>query len=138
MADLQRVIVNTKDAPQPIGAYSQAIRVRPGELMYMAGQVSVDRDGNIVGVGDVGAQVRQIFENLGNILASVGASFSNVVEFTTFIVGHESLDPYREARAAVYPDIYPNEDFPPNTLLIISGLAREEFLVEIKAVAALP
>ena len=138
MSELRRAIVNTDKAPQPIGAYSQAIRTAPGELLFIAGQVAVDLDGNPVGVGDMAAQTRQVFENLGGILESVGATFSNVVEFTTYVVGRESVQGYIAGRTEVYPAIFPDGDYPPNTLLVVDGLVREEFLLEIKAVAALP
>ena len=138
MSELRRTIVNTDKAPQPIGAYSQAIRTAPGELLFIAGQVAVGLDGNPVGVGDMAAQTRQVFDNLGGILAGVGATFSNVVEFTTYVVGRDSVQPYIAARTEVYPEIFPDGDYPPNTLLVIDGLVREEFLLEIKAVAALP
>ena len=138
MSELRRTIVNTDKAPQPIGAYSQAIRTAPGELLFIAGQVSVGLDGNPVGVGDMAAQVRQVFANLGGILEGVGANFSNVVEFTTYVVGRDSVQAYIAARTDLYPELFPNEDYPPNTLLVVDGLVREEFLLEIKAVAALP
>ena len=138
MSELSRTIVNTDKAPQPIGAYSQAIRTAPGELLFIAGQVAVDLDGNPVGAGDMAAQVRQVFANLGGILEGVGATFSNVVEFTTYVVGRDSVQPYIAARTDVYPEIFPDADYPPNTLLVVDGLVREEFLLEIKAVAALP
>ena len=138
MSELRRAIVNTDKAPQPIGAYSQAIRTAPGELLFIAGQVAVDLDGNPVGVGDMAAQTRQVFENLGGILESVGATFSNVVEFTTYVVGRDSVQAYIPGRTEVYPGIFPDGDYPPNTLLVVDGLVREEFLLEIKAVAALP
>jgi enamine deaminase RidA (YjgF/YER057c/UK114 family) len=118
--------------------YSSAIRVKTGELVYIAGQVAVDINGNLVGKSDVKAQTHQVFENIGQILASVGASYGNVVEFTTYLVGRQSVQPFMEARSEIFPKIFPNKDYPPNTLLIISGLVREDFLVEIKAVAALP
>ena len=137
-SSVNRTIVNTDKAPQPIGAYSQAIRTSPGELLFIAGQVAVDFDGNPVGPGDMAAQVRQVFANLGGILEGVGATFSNVVEFTTYVVGRDSVQPYIAARTDVYPEIFPNEDYPPNTLLVVEGLVREEYLLEIKAVAALP
>ncbi len=137
-SSVKRTIVNTDKAPQPIGAYSQAIRTAPGELLFIAGQVAVDLDGNPVGVGDMAAQVRQVFANLGGILESVDATFSNVVEFTTYVVGRDSVQTYIAGRTDVYPEIFPNEDYPPNTLLVVDGLARDEFLLEIKAVAALP
>ncbi|MCH8205579.1 MAG: RidA family protein [Chloroflexi bacterium] len=138
MTQLKRTIVSTDKAPQPIGAYSQAIRTGPGELLFMAGQVAVDNDGNPVGLGDMVAQTKQVFRNLGGVLEGVGASFSNVVEFTTYVVGRESVRGFIEARTEIFPTIFPDADYPPNTLLIVDGLVREEFLVEVKAVAALP
>ena len=98
----------------------------------------MDKDGKLAGDGSMAAQTRQTYANIGGILESVGASFSDVVEFTTYVVGRESVVPFMEARAEVFPELYPNGDYPPNTLLVIEGLVREEFLVEVKAVAALP
>ena len=138
MSELRREIVNTDKAPQPIGAYSQAIRTAPGELLFIAGQVAVDLDGNPVGIGDVAAQTRQVFENIGGVLEGVGANFSNVVEFTTYVVRRDSVQGFIEGRTEVFPTTFPDGDYPPNTLLVIDGLVREEFLVEVSAVAALP
>ena len=138
MPGTERQVVNTNMAPQPLGAYSQAIRVKAGELLYIAGQVGVDKDGNLAGDGSMAAQTRQTYDNLGAILESVGASFSDVVEFTTYLVGRDSVPPFMAARSDIFPSLYPSGDYPPNTLLVIEGLVREEFLVEIKAVAALP
>ena len=91
-----------------------------------------------MGSGDAAAQTRQVFENIGQILSGVGASFDNVVELTTYVVGRESIQGFIQARTQIYPDIFSNGDYPPNTLLVVDGLVREEFLVEIKALAALP
>jgi enamine deaminase RidA (YjgF/YER057c/UK114 family) len=111
--------------------------VSPGKLVYVAGQVSVDSSGNLVGKGDVVAQTRQALENIGHVLAAAGASFTDVVEFTTYVVGRPSVQGYIQGRSEVYPDLYPDGDFPANTLLVVAGLVNENFLVEIKAVAAL-
>ena len=138
MPNLERTIINPSTVTNPLGAYSHSVIVSPGKLLFIAGQVAVDRNGNPVGIGDVKAQTRQVFQNLAGVLSGAGASFSNVVEFTTYLVGRESVQPFVEARTEIFPTIYPGRDYPPNTLLIISGLVREEFLVEIKAVAALP
>lgn len=138
MSQLHRSIVNTAGAPQPIGAYSQAIRTTPRELVFVAGQVALDLAGNLVGESDAAAQTRQAFDNIGSVLQGVGASFSDVVEFTTYLVGRDSVQPFLEARTEIFPTMFPDADYPPNTLLIVAGLVRDEFLVEIKAVAALP
>ena len=138
MADLQRAAISSDQAPPPLGAYSVGMTVNAGRLLYVAGQVGVNVEGNLVGPGDAAAQTRQVLQNIGHVLAAAGAGFSNVVEFTTYVVGRESVQGFIDGRNQVFPDIFPNGDFPPNTLLVVDGLVREEFLVEIKAVAALP
>ena len=80
----------------------------------------------------------QTFHNLAQVLGRSGANFRNVVEFPPYLVGSDSIQPFLEARAALFPSLYPDGDYPPNTLLVVNGLVREEFLVEIKAIAALP
>ena len=112
--------------------------VTVGRLVYVAGQVALNADGTLVGPGDAAAQTKQIFTNIGHILAAAGANFNNVVEFTTYVVGRPSIQKFIDGRNEVYPDAYPNGDYPPNTLLVVNGLVREDFLVEIKAVAAVP
>ena len=138
MQSIDRTVVNTINAPQPLGAYSQAIQVQTGKLLFIAGQIGVNTEGHLVGEGDVAAQTRQVFENLGSVLAAAGAGFSNVVEFTTYLVGRESIQPFIAARTELFPTLYPSADYPPNTLLVVAGLVQESFLVEIKAIAVLP
>ena len=138
MPELQRTALTSDQAPQPLGAYSVGMSVNAGKLIYVAGQVGVDLSGSLVGQGDAAAQTRQVLQNIGGVLAAAGAGFSNVVEFTTYVVGRDSVQGFIDGRNQVYPEIFPNGDFPPNTLLVVDGLVREEFLVEIKAVAALP
>ena len=138
MADLQRTPVTSDKAPAPLGAYSVGMTVNAGRLVYVAGQVGVDISGNLVGTGDAAAQTRQVLQNIGGVLEAAGAGFGNVVEFTTYVVGRSSVQGFIDGRNQVFPDIFPDGDYPPNTLLVVDGLVREEFLVEIKAVAALP
>ncbi len=138
MGGFDRTVITSSQAPQPLGAYSLGMSVSPGKLVYVAGQVGVDSSGTLVGKGDAAAQTRQVFENIGHVLAAAGANFSTVVEFTTYVVGRPSVQGYLQGRSEVYPNIYPNGDFPPNTLLVVAGLVNEDLLVEIKAVAALP
>ena len=138
MPDLERTVFNPASAPQPLGAYHLAAQVSAAKLLFVAGQVALDASGNLVGAGDVVAQTRQVFQNIGQILAGAGANFSNVVEFTSYVVGRDSIQAFIQARTQVFPEIFPNEDYPPNTLLVVAGLVREDLLVEVKAVAALP
>ena len=138
MTQLQRKALNPGVAPRPLGAYSQSMEVRPGRLLYIAGQVGLDANGNLPGTGDAAAQTKQVFENLGLVLSGPGATFSNVVEFTTYLVGRESIQPFIDARGQLFPGLFPDGQYPSNTLLVVAGLVREDLLVEVKAVAALP
>lgn len=133
-----REAISTRYAPRPLGLYSQAMRTRSSDLVFVAGQVAVDLDGNLVGEGDAGAQTRQVLENIGRVLTAAGASLSNVVELTTYVVGRESIQSFIEARTGLFREMFPDGDYPPNTLLVVDGLVKEEFLIEIKAVAVVP
>ena len=134
----EREVIQPDGLPEPLGAYSHAVSVKAGRLLFIAGQVAVDEKGRIVGQGDLALQTEQVFKNLGHVLESTGASFDNVVEFTTYIVKGQALENYHNKRGEIFSQVFPEGGYPPNTLLVIERLAREEFLIEIKAVAALP
>ena len=134
----QRDIVDVKGVSQPLGTYNHAIIASPGRLMFVAGQVAVDEGGGLVGPNDLASQMRQVFHNLGQVLASGGASFRNVVQFTTYLVRTQKVEDFLTARREIFPDIFPDGDYPTNTLLVIEGLVKPEFLLEIEAIAALP
>jgi enamine deaminase RidA (YjgF/YER057c/UK114 family) len=138
MAEPTRQLINPASAPQPIGAYSLAAVASGSKLVFLAGQVAMDASGNVVGQNHAAAQTRQVFENLGLVLAGAGASFNDVVEFTTYVVGRSTVQPYIQARSEIYSKLFPDGDYPANTLLIVDGLVREELLLEVKAVAVLP
>ena len=104
--------------------------VKAGDTIYVAGQVAVASDGSVVGKDDPAAQADQIYKNLQTALASVGASLEHLVKTTTYVVSRDCIDAVREARAK-----YLANDPPTSTLLVVSRLARPEFLLEIEAVA---
>ncbi len=137
MASLNKTLTNPKGVHPPVGRYSHVARVKATEMLYLAGQVAVDENGVLVGEGDAQAQTSQAYRNIGALLESEGASFDNVVQLTTYVVGRESVQPYLDGRTDVFAEIYPNGDYPPNTLLVIDGLVRPEMLVEVTAVAAI-
>ena len=130
-------IVETKGVAQPQGLYNHAVSVSADRFLFIAGQVSIDEVNQLVGPGDFNAQMQQVFKNLASILDSAGASFENVVKFTTYLVRSQDMNAFYEKRAEIFADIYPNGRYPTNTLVVIDQLAREEWLVEIEAVAAL-
>ncbi|MBI2437562.1 MAG: RidA family protein [Lentisphaerae bacterium] len=108
--------------------YSHVARV--GDTVYIAGQVALNRLGNLVGEDDIEAQTQQAFENLQAILNELGGSLNDIVKMTTYLTDRSQLEAFRRVR-----NRYLSDPFPPNTLLFISGLAQPEYLVEIEAVA---
>ncbi len=138
MSNLERSVLIPDGVAPPGGKYTHAIRVRGGELLFISGQVAIDATGEFVGKGDVATQTRQVFENLGNVLKTAGGSFADVVELMYYIVGRSSVAGFMEARTAIFDEIFADGNYPTATLLVVEGLASEDFLVEVSAVAALP
>ena len=130
--------LNPPSSTPPAGMYSHVARMAPGELAFIAGQVAVDRSGTSVGVGDMAAQVNQVFANLGDILRDLGADFEQIVQLTTYLTSAESLPAFMSARSALFPNMFPGGAYPPNTLLIIDRLVKPEFLIEVAAIARVP
>jgi enamine deaminase RidA (YjgF/YER057c/UK114 family) len=118
--------------------YSHVARMAPGELAFIAGQVAVDRAGATVGVGDLAAQVDQVFANIGAILKDLGADLEQVVQLTTYLTSAESIPAFMSARSALFPRLFPGGAYPPNTLLVIDRLVKPEFLIEVAAIARVP
>ena len=118
--------------------YSHAVSVKAQKMLFISGQVALDENANFVGVGDMAAQTRQVYANLGAVLASVGADFSHVIELTTFIVGRETLPAHLATLEDLYKDLYPHGAYPCDNVILVAGLYREEFLLEVKALAASP
>ena len=122
--------INPPTLARPMG-YTHVVEASGARTFYIAGQVALDDSGNIVGEGDMGAQARQVFENLHTALRAVGASFKDVVKLTYFIVDMSQMQTVREAR-----DQYIKPEYlPASTAVEVRRLAREEFLLEIEAVA---
>jgi len=125
--------VNPSTLATPPG-YTHVVEVTRGRTVFISGQVALDQAGKIVGLHDFRAQTQQVFENLKAALASVGADFTRVVKLNMYVVDASQLLTLREVR-----DRYVNTDNPPaSTLVEVRRLAREEFLIEIEAVAHLP
>ena len=122
--------INPAGMTQPT-AYSHLVKV--DNLLFIAGQVALDGNGKVVGVGDMSAQVRQVLENLKTVLASAGADFSNVVKVNIFTT---DIDRFLESSAVRRE--YLGDHPPTSTLVQIERLARPVFLVEIEAIAIAP
>jgi enamine deaminase RidA (YjgF/YER057c/UK114 family) len=122
--------VNPETIHPPFG-YTHVVEVTAGRPVYIAGQIALDRSGALVGHGDVGAQARQVFDNLQAALASVGAAIDQVVKLTFYLLDVGQLPAVREVR-----DRYVNTAQPPaSTAVEVRRLARDDLLIELEAIA---
>ena len=114
----------------PLG-YSHIVEVRGGRTLYIAGQLALDQNGKLVGGGDFRAQVKQVFENLNTRLEEGRASFKDLVKLNYYLTDASDLQALRDTR-----DSYINTESPPaSTLVAVKQLVREEFLIEVEAIA---
>lgn len=130
-------IYNPQTLGTPLGQYCHVTRVKASEFIFIAGALSADKEGNTVGRLDFDAQCTQVFANIELALHSADADWSNVVQFTTYLVHSQSIDQFMDFRLRMFPKMFSDGRYPPNTLLMVDRLVREDFLVEVQAIAAL-
>jgi 2-iminobutanoate/2-iminopropanoate deaminase len=126
---------NAEGLAAPNG-YSHVVASRPGKLVFISGQVALNRQGELVGKDDLQAQTEQAFANIKTALAAAGASFEHVVKINWYVKGlrPESLAVLRQAR-----NKYVNTANPPaSTLVGVAGLFREDLMIEVDAIAVVP
>ncbi len=132
MAFAQVKRTNPPTLSKPTG-YMHVVEVSgPAKTIYVAGQIALDKDGKVVGEGDMKAQAEQVFKNLEAALAAAGAKFSDVVKMNTYITDMDKAPAVREVRARYF-----GETMPASTLVQVPKLARPEFMLEIEVIAAL-
>ncbi|EED35424.1 endoribonuclease L-PSP [Luminiphilus syltensis NOR5-1B] len=104
--------------------------------VHCAGQVAWDKECNVVGVDDIGAQARQALANLRHVLEEAGAGIEDLVRIRTYVVNHnpEYMQPIGAALAEFYGDVTPA----PNTWIGVQALAMPDFMIEIEATAQIP
>jgi enamine deaminase RidA (YjgF/YER057c/UK114 family) len=130
-------LVNPNGLPKP-DVYRQLSIATGSKLVFLAGQVARDADGNKVGEGDFAAQVEQAYVNIGTALAEVGGSFDDVAKLTIYVVDWtpEKFPLLGEgvARAAAKLGVDPVK---PITLISVAGLGEPDLMVEVDATAVL-
>ena len=128
-----RKVLQPQSIPDPRPRYSQGIIAEGKRLLFIAGQTAVDADGNAVGKGDAAAQTEQVLKNMKAVLDEAGAGFGDIVKITTYITDPRYRDDLNPARLKYF-----SADPPASTLVVVSGLANSDYLVEIEAIAVLP
>jgi 2-iminobutanoate/2-iminopropanoate deaminase len=133
----------TTECIQPKGLFQRALKghtlyshvvVASGKsLVFIAGQLSRDKDGQIVGAGDMARQIKQVGENLSIALAAAGLTAEDLVKTTTFVTNIDEFFKYPEVRAEIF-----GQNLPTSTTVEVRRLSHPDLMVEIEAIAIRP
>jgi reactive intermediate/imine deaminase len=130
-AQVKRTNPPTLSAPT---GYTHIVEVTgPNKTIYISGQIAYDKEGKLVGAGDMQAQAEQVFKNLEAALTAAGAKFSDVVKMNSYITDMSRIQAVRDVRARYFKD-----SLPASTFVQVAGLVRPDLLLEIEVVAVLP
>jgi enamine deaminase RidA (YjgF/YER057c/UK114 family) len=132
---MERKNINPDTLMAPRG-FTQVVAVSgASKLVYLAGQVAVDKDGKLVGAGDLAAQAKQTAANVKAALTAAGATPADVVKTNIYVVNYKASDyaAIREARAELFGTAAP----PASTMVGVAALAVDGLLIEIEVIAAL-
>ena len=116
-------------SPNP--ALSPGVRV--GDLLVVSGNVAVDGSGNLVGGSDCEAQSRQVMANIRTIVEAAGGKMEDVAKITCFITDINNYSGYSKVRSETWPS-----SPPASSTVVVAGLVRPEYLVEVEAIVRLP
>ncbi|NUK53183.1 RidA family protein [Streptomyces lunaelactis] len=134
MATKPQAISAPELASVPAAKFFYNHAVRHGSQLWISGQVSMNANGDVVGEGDITWQAEQVFENLSAVVRAAGGDLSHMVSTTTYVTDRSLLLPVNEVRGRYLA----SDPAPTSTLLVVAGLARPGFLLEISAIAVLP
>ena len=122
---MKKEMIHTDKAPQPIGCYSQAIRM--GNTVYLSGQIPLDPQTGKVVEGDFSAQVHQVFKNLQAVAEAASGSLNDIVKLTIFLTDFSVFATVNEIM-----EIYFQKPYPARSTIAVAGLPKN-VPVEIEA-----
>ena len=125
--------INPPTLVKPAG-FSHGWETQGGKTVYIAGQVAVDKEGHVVGTGDLVAQFRQVCENLKAVLVSRAGQMNDIVKMTIYVLSKSDYKTHARDIGAVYRDYF-GRHYPAMTLVEVKGLFDDAYLIEIEAIA---
>jgi 2-iminobutanoate/2-iminopropanoate deaminase len=132
----ERAVAEFFDPPEvwaPFGAFSMGAVLGEGQVVHLKAQVALDREGRLVGEGDLRAQARQVFANIRAVLASVGGTMADVVSLTQCTTDIKGFMAAGDVRREFFAPLYPV-----TTTVQVAAFYRPEVMVEVAAVAEIP
>ncbi len=127
---MDKEVVYTKNAPNPVGPYSQAIKA--GDFLFVSGTIAIDPNTGKLVSGGLGKSVDQIMSNIKAVISEVGADFKNIVKTTIFLTDMSKFPEVNEAYAKYFP-----QNPPARSTVEVSNLPVG-VEVEIEAIVAIP
>ena len=127
--------VNPATLPKALG-FSHGFEAQGGRTLYIAGQVAKDKDGNVVGKGDLVAQFRQVCENLKAVLTARAGQMNDIVKLNIYVLSKAEYKARAKEIGAVYREYF-GRHFPAMTLAEVKGLYDDDCAIEIEGVAVL-
>jgi enamine deaminase RidA (YjgF/YER057c/UK114 family) len=115
----------------PPGHFSDAVSF--GGMLFISGVVPIDKDGHLVGKGNISQQAEQVFANIGTVLSSVGAGFGSLLKITIFLTSVADRQAVDQVRRRMF-----GESRPGSTLIGVNELALPDIHIEVEAIAAMP
>ena len=125
-------VIQPESLKDPRPRYSQGILTEGGRLLFIAGQTALDREGTVVGKGDIERQAEQVFANLDAVLTAAGGSFDNLVMTTTYLTDIRYREAYNTVRLRYY-----RRRQPTSTLVVVKALGHEDLMIEIDGIAVI-
>ena len=131
---MKRTLINPADIAPPISKYTHGVRVEIGDtaLIFVSGQIALDSEGKIIGLGDITTQTDYVFKEMEVILKACGASLEDVVKATIFVTDMRNFQKVASVR-----NKYFSETPPATTFVEVNKLVHDDCLVEIEAIAAI-
>ena len=124
----KKKLINPPPSSDRKAPFAQGVQV--GETLYISGQIAQNAHGQIVGVGDMDVQARQVFTNIEAVLREAGSSFRDVVKITCYISDMRHYRAYSKVRS----ELFPNSDIASATV-ISPGFVNPDALIEIETIA---
>ena len=124
---------NPPDVWQPFGAFSMGVLQGDGQIVHLKGQVALDRDGMIVGKGEIRAQTAQVLDNIQTVLTGIGGTMADIFSLTQYVTDIQAYMTVGDIRMRYFA-----EPYPVTTTVQVTALYDPDLMVEITAVAEIP
>jgi reactive intermediate/imine deaminase len=130
-SSMPREVIRSDKLPKSFGAFEMGgIKVRDGWILFVSGQCAVDENFNLVGKGDIKVQTRKTLENIKSVVEEAGGTLNDVVKVTVYVRDMSHLKAIHDVRFEYF-----TKNLPASTLVEVSRLINDDYLIEIDAVA---